>query len=73
MEPVRLMCPWAAKNPANGMITSLGNGMPQLSAAMRTKTSTMPPVVIQLVMKLLTGANSDRMGLGTASALARLP
>jgi hypothetical protein len=36
---------------------------------MRTKTSTMPPVVIQWVMKLLTGANSDRIGLGTASAL----
>ena len=69
MEPVRLMCPWAAKNPANGMITSLGKGMPQLSAVMSTKTSTMPPVVIQLVMKLLTGAHSEGSGLGGASAL----
>jgi hypothetical protein len=49
------------------MITSLGNGTPQLSAAMSTKTSTMPPEVTQWVMKLLIAAHSG----GRAPVCAR--
>jgi hypothetical protein len=53
------------------MITSLGNGMPQLSAAIKMNTSTMPPLVIQGVMSsnAVTAAHSEGTGLGRASAL----
>src|SRR5438034_1253299 len=35
----RFMCPAAASTPAVGMMTSLGNGKPQLSPTMRTNTA----------------------------------
>jgi len=38
----RFMWPEAARRPAVGMITSLGNGKPQLSPTMRTNTARRP-------------------------------
>ncbi len=38
----KFIWPVAARTPALGMMTSLGNGMPQLSAAMRSSTARTP-------------------------------